>query len=403
MTWDVAIVGAGPAGASLAVRLARRGLAVVVLERARFPRAKACGEFLSPAATPLLEELGVRDAIEAAGARRLGRVRIVVHGEPVDLAFPRVDDVPPWGYALSRRRLDAILLDAARRAGARIREGVRVDGLAWNGGQRVTGVTAREPDGAPVSIRARLVVGAGGRNDPVARGLGLQRRARRRRWDLLARWSAEDDAAPGDVCELHVGDGGYLAAAPLEGGLRNVNCVVSRAALRRTPDPAALYARVLDGCPAVERWTRGAPSPVEASDVTPLRAARATADGALLVGDAALFLDPFTGQGLYLAMAGAALAEPVVAAALAAGRTDARALLPYDAALTAAFDAKRRVSAAIQTLLSRRRPARAVARALRRESGLAATLAAVTGDLVPATRAWSPAFAARLGRAALRP
>ncbi|MCK5438679.1 MAG: FAD-dependent oxidoreductase, partial [Gemmatimonadetes bacterium] len=88
MIRDVVVVGGGPAGAATATHLARAGLDVCVLDRARFPRDKACGEFLSPAATPLLEDLGVRDAIDAAGAKRLDQVRIFGGDQRLDLAFP---------------------------------------------------------------------------------------------------------------------------------------------------------------------------------------------------------------------------------------------------------------------------------------------------------------------------
>ena len=127
MKAEVVVVGGGPAGASAAIRLARRGIDVWVLDRARFPRAKPCGEFLSPGATPILEELGVREAVEAAGALRLERVRIDAHGAVVELEFPSGEGAPPWGYSLSRHALDAILLDAARAAGARVLEETRVE------------------------------------------------------------------------------------------------------------------------------------------------------------------------------------------------------------------------------------------------------------------------------------
>ncbi|HUP01419.1 MAG TPA: FAD-dependent oxidoreductase [Gemmatimonadota bacterium] len=409
MTWDVVVAGAGPAGAATAIHLARRGFCVCLLDRARFPREKPCGEFLSPAGTPLLEELGVREAVEAAGARRLARVRIVVPGErPLDLTIPGPSG-DKWGYSLSRRRLDAILVDAARRAGAEVREGMRVVEVVHAAG-RVAGVTARPEEGGTEEVRARLVVGAGGRNCPVARALGLQRRQRRRRYDLLAHWGPapvagagrgrEDEIEP--VCELVVGADEYVAAAPIENGRRNVNCVVPQEALRRTPEAGIVYRRTVGRLLAGSSWTEGSPDEdVVASDVTPLRTRRATADGAFLVGDSALFLDPFTGQGLYLALRSAALAAPVAAAALKAGRTGREQLAEYDRRRDVEFGNKLRVSRAIQTILYRPRLARRVVGALRRDAALSVTLAEVTGDLVPAHRVWSPGFGLRLARAAI--
>lgn len=402
--WDAAVIGGGPAGAATALHLARKGCAVCLIDRARFPRDKPCGEFLSPAATPLLDELGVRNEVEAAGARRLSRIRIVVHhARPLDLSFPDGGPAPPWGYALSRRRLDAILLAAAARAGVRVRTGLKVEGLLW-AGDRVTGAVTRERDGTREPIRARLVIGAGGRNCPVARALGLQRRVTRRRFDLLAHWSGTATDLAGDgVCEIRVGPGVYAAAAPIEGGRRNVNCVVSRDALRRAPDPEAMYHHVLGSLLADTAWLAGTlDGSVTTSDVTPLRTTRATAEGAMLVGDSALFLDPLTGQGLYLALRSAALAAPVAAAALAAGNTSRAALAIYDRRRREEFHAKRRVSQALQAILFRRRLAVPTVRALASDPVLAGTFAAATADMIPARRVWSVTYGARLARCAGR-
>jgi geranylgeranyl reductase family protein len=400
MIRDVVVVGGGPAGAATAIHLTRAGLDVCVLDRARFPRDKACGEFLSPAATPLLEDLGVRDTIDAAGARRLDQVRIFGGDQRLDLAFPADADAPPWGYALSRRKLDAILIDAATSAGAEVREGVGVDDLVLDRGQ-VAGVTTRGLNGERRSLQARLVVGAGGRNCPVARALGLQRRSRRRRIDLLAHWTT-DGPTPEAQCELHVGRSGYVAAAPVEGARLNVNCVVPQVAIQRSPDPTLVYNDMLQRHPRLARWIVGEPAePVVATDITPLTTARATTDGALLVGDSALFLDPFTGQGIYLALASASLAAGVAVRALSAGSVDGATLADYDQLRAKEFRAKRRVSVAIQCIIDRPWLTRPVVRALRRNRELADTLAAVTGDMVPADHAWRLGFGYHLAQGAI--
>lgn len=407
MKAEVVVVGGGPAGASAAILLARRGVDVCVLDRARFPRAKPCGEFLSPGATPILDELGVRQAVEAAGALRIERVRIDAHGAVVELDFPSGDGAPPWGYSLSRHALDSILLDAARAAGVRVFEETRVDEVRLEPGRAV--VQARGPDGAPVAIEGGLVIGAGGRNCPVARTLGVQRRDRRARFDLLAHWSGRperpdaplpDGAAHGGrglagaspACELRVRGDRYVAVAPIETGRWNVNCVVPRSALRAETDPGALYRRVT-GFPQASGARPD--EKVVASDVTAIDASRASADRAILIGDAALFLDPFTGQGIFLALRSAALAAAVVPDALAHGAGRER-LAPYESSRRAEFAARRRVSRALQAVLFRVGPARAVVRALSRDTGLARDLAAATGDLSPSERVWAFGYAARL-------
>jgi flavin-dependent dehydrogenase len=139
-----------------------------------------------------------------------------------------------------------------------------------------------------------------------------------------------------------------------------------------------------------------------ASDVTAIRTARASADRALLIGDAALFLDPFTGQGIYLALRSAALAAAVVPEALAHGAGRER-LAAYESGRSAEFAARRRVSRALQAVLFRPRAALAVVRALSRDPGLARDLASATGDLTPSERVWASGYAVRLLRAAFSP
>ena len=395
MRTDVVVVGAGPAGASAAIRLAREGFEVALVDRARFPRAKPCGEFLSPGATPILEELGVRGAVESAGALRLERVRIDAHGASVELDFPNDLGAPAWGYSLSRFALDAILVDAARRAGARVFEGTRVEEVRL--GPSGAGIRARGPDGEPRSIEAALVIGAGGRACPVARALGSRRRLSHPRFDLLAHWSdgVANRSSPRAerTCALVVRGDRYVALAPVEGGRWNVNCVVPRAAFRATRDPAELYRRSVA---AIAPPGTMPDESVSASDVTSFRTRSATADRALLVGDAALFLDPFTGQGIWLALRSAVLAADAAARALASGRCDRAALSGYDAARQAEFAARLRVSRALQAILYRPAAARWLVRALGRDRPLARTLAAATGDLAPSESVWTTGFGARL-------
>src|SRR3990172_4944686 len=137
-TWDAVIVGAGPAGSALAIRLARAGHAVLLLDRARFPRDKPCSEYLSPGTVGALDELGVLDRVLDARPARLTGMRVagpdgtVMEGRYVSShAYP-----PPVPFALSlpRRTLDQILRDAAGAAGAEVREGVAVEELVYERG-----------------------------------------------------------------------------------------------------------------------------------------------------------------------------------------------------------------------------------------------------------------------------
>src|SRR5947208_1282894 len=187
--WDVVVVGAGPAGATTALLLARAGASVLLVDRARFPRDKACSEYLSPATTEILERLGggILDAVEGAAHAKLYGMKVVAPcGATMCGRFrggPR-----PYSFALPRTTFDTILVAAAARAGAEVRQATTVENLLWEGGA-VAGVTARScnPKGLPdgrgqgVTCNARIVVGADGLRSVVARRLGHVRSSSPRR------------------------------------------------------------------------------------------------------------------------------------------------------------------------------------------------------------------------------
>src|SRR5262245_44296308 len=180
--YDVAVVGAGPAGSSTAAYLARAGWRVVLVDRAAFPRDKPCAEYLSPAAEPLLRGLGVLDGLAQDPPGRLRGFRIYAPGGGViqgDFAATKGRDGAAGfesGLAVPRARLDLLLLQAAAGAGAEVRERWSLASLA-----RAGGCFCLTPSGAgSPPLRARLVVAADGVHSVVARRLGLARRGRLR-------------------------------------------------------------------------------------------------------------------------------------------------------------------------------------------------------------------------------
>ena len=132
-------MGAGPAGSASAILLAERGLSVILLDRARFPRPKICGEYLSPEASRILDRLGVLKDVDAAGAQPLRGMKLVApDGTALRGAYPAAG---PWrGYrdhalAIPREALDAVLLERARSMPIEVRERHRVTGLLMEGGR----------------------------------------------------------------------------------------------------------------------------------------------------------------------------------------------------------------------------------------------------------------------------
>jgi flavin-dependent dehydrogenase len=384
---DVLIVGGGPAGSSLAFNLARAGVRVVVLDRARFPRPKPCAEYLSPQASRVLADMGVLDKVERSGAAQLAGMVIrspsgtCVVGEFEGCSIKGFRD---RGLSVQREILDAIVLDGARTAGADVREGVRVVDLERDPGGRVRGVRTVSGE----RIDAGFVVGADGLRSVVARRLGVARTARwPRRYALVTHYRGV--AGIGRCGEMHVERGGYVGIADVGGGLTTVALVVPR---RLATSFAAGREDFLD------RWLAARPqlasrfmgatraSPVVATGPFASRARRAHAGGAALVGDAADFFDPFTGEGIYAALRGGELLAPFVVESLGAAtaRQADAALAAYDRARRREFGGKWIVEWIIGAVVGSPSLMNRAARVLAARKDMADLLVGVTGDFVPA-------------------
>lgn len=404
------MVGAGPAGSSLALRLARAGVRVTVLDAATFPRSKPCGDCLSPGAGPLLEELGVRRRLESIGAGRLGGWRMRTPGGTWFRGrFGGAEgDPPPTGFAVPRRELDALLLAAAREAGARVREGMRVSGLLRRGG-RVCGVRARDGRGRRLTREARLVIGADGLRSVVARRLAGVERGPRPRLALVGRFRDVAPSARGDgggpaAGEMRLGRDGCLGLAPLGRDRWNASLVVPAGEARAVSrDRHRFFREHLAAYGVSGRFeTAELTGPLEITGPFQVTPRRSTAPGALLVGDAAGYFDPLTGQGIYRALATARAATGAALSVLGADGEPARAAarLRYARDLREIVSPGRRMQRLIDGLARRPALIEAAGRALRWRPGLADLLVDVTGDrLAPAALA-DPRRLARALRAA---
>jgi menaquinone-9 beta-reductase len=225
---DVIIVGGGPAGASTAFMLARAGARVLIVDRERFPRDKPCAEYLSPQASRVLNDMGVLGEIEARGPAHLaGMIVRAPSGRQL-----RGDFVAGHGYrgfrdrglAIRRRILDALLLDAATKAGARVAEPMRVTDVQRDSRGRVRGALAVSAAGAR-ELTAPLVIGADGLRSIVGRRLRLIRSGRfPRRVALVSHWRGIADV--GEYGEMHVERDGYVGIAAVDDGVINVAIVI---------------------------------------------------------------------------------------------------------------------------------------------------------------------------------
>lgn len=410
---EVLVVGAGPAGVAAALALVAAGREVLVVDRARFPREKICGDFMGPGAAAALGRLGLLAALAPGVARPLSGMRLTAQAAPgAGSVVGRYAPERP-GLAAARRELDAALLAAARARGLAVLEGVRVVDLLRDRCGRVVGARAVDCAGRPLDLAARLVVGADGRHSVVARRLGLARPAPRRFRKFAVRAYWEDPrplpAATPAVGEMHLGLGDYCGISPLPDGRASVCVVVDGARLPR--GRAALeswYEGRVRSQPAVAARLAGGRrvSPVECLGPLAVGAAGAVADGALLVGDAAGFFDPLTGGGLFAALRGGELAAEVADRALARGDCSACGLAPYAAARRRELAPRLRFDRLVQGLVPRPRLAAALAARLAARPELADTLVRIAGGDLPPAAALAPAVLARLaapGAGGLRP
>ncbi len=344
---DVVVVGAGPAGAVAAAALARAGAKVCLLDRARFPRDKLCGDTINPGALALLRRFGLADSLEAAGLPLAGMRVTGEGGVSVESRYPG----GRHGLALVRRTLDSVLLDRAIEAGAAFEPAttVRRPVVAHAARLLVNGVVAAA-SGRERVVPARVVIAADGRHSTLAFGLGLARHPRRpRRWAIGAYF--EDVAGLSTVGEMHVGRGRYIGIAPVPGGAANV-CLVKTWDGRAFGDPASLLRAELArdgvlgdrfaGARMASRPMMLGPLAVEIDD-------RAI-EGLLVAGDAAGFVDPMTGDGLRFALRGGELAAMAALRALDRGWTGVHAELRAERRRE--FAGKLRFNRALRTLVA---------------------------------------------------
>ena len=384
---DVLVVGAGPAGSAFAAASAAGGREVLLIDAAAHPRPKACAEYASPRILEELRAIGLDDAAWQADALPITGMRVIRgdHASDIryrDAAGPR----PAWG--LDRRSFDALLVDHATRRGARYRERTSLRGLEVD----AEGTTAilGTPDGTE-RIRARWVVGADGARSRTARLLGVDRPVRMpRRLGLVAHFEGID--ALRDRGEMHVGRTGYVGLAPLAHGRLNVGMALPLDGARRSAEER--FASAIASIPAVADRLRGVRRVTPIRGAAPIghRVSRAAGPGWLLIGDAAGFIDPFSGEGIFRALRSARAA----ATALTAG--DVGVDDRYLAARRTAFAGKDALTWIVQAMLAAQPLLGYALRRLDRRPALAARFGSALGDCRPASDVLAPAYLVQLLR-----
>jgi flavin-dependent dehydrogenase len=386
VTTDVIVVGAGPAGAATAIFLAEHGLAVRLVDRARFPRPKICGEYLSPEAPRLLDRLGALKAVDAVASPLTGMRITAPDGRRL---VGRYHAIGPWrpyrehAMALSREVLDSIMVDRVRALPVELSEGVRVTDVVMSG-DRVGGVEAVDADGRRLTLRAPLTIAADGRASVVAQRLGLRRPHRLRRMALVT--YVEDVPDLGHFGEIFVDPPDYAILNPIAPGRANLSIVVplAHAAPWSGRLDSFFDARAKQLSHLARRIAGGRRvAPVRAMGPLAYRVDPPRTGGVLMVGDATGFYDPFSGEGIFNGLRSAELAAETAARALRRSDLSAAALAGYDRARRQAARDKERVTHVVHFLISHRALANLTARLLARRQSLLDLLLGVLGDFVP--------------------
>ncbi|HMF03629.1 MAG TPA: geranylgeranyl reductase family protein [Acidimicrobiia bacterium] len=306
-TVDVLVVGAGPAGAAAALTARRRGLDVLVVDKATFPRDKTCGDGLTTAALRFIEHLGV----DIAGLPGYMPVRETVlvapDGRRVSLPLGTDGD---YAAVVPRVELDAAIVDTARREGVEVRDGVGVTAIETTNGDGVTVTTGDGP------VRARFLVAADGHYSFVRRCLRPPAPPELGTWHAFRQYfRGVDDPR---LYVLFEGDllPGYAWVFPLPGGRANVGFGVLRRPGTTGKELNARWRELLTR-PSVRTILGPAAEPEATHRAWPIPASfeyDALADGRVLyVGDAANVVDPLTGEGIAQAIETAGIAVDTIA------------------------------------------------------------------------------------------
>ena len=352
--YDVAVVGAGPAGCSAAITLAQRGFQVALIDRAVFPRDKVCGDFLNPINWPVLQELNVAEDLSPY---RIPEFRSFASPWRTELkrSVSSLDQGErQFGLGLRRIHLDHLLVERAKRAGVDVYEGARLTAVRH---QSPGWCLDMNRGGELDSIRPKLLVGADGRNSWVARQLGVASGSPMR--SATVGFALQLQNVPGvrGSVEIHQFAGGYAGLVRVDEDTVNLGFAIGRSLLGRSICFETLRENYLRRNQSLDELLSAAEPKSDLRSAWPVYfpPRRCFGDGFLLVGDAARVTEPVTGEGIYLALRSGQLAATTIAAAIEEGNLSSVRLAAYDRACRVEFGARLRLNSLIRYFVYRPR------------------------------------------------
>jgi len=338
---DVLVIGGGPAGSTAAALLAERGYRVTLLEKTHHPRFHI-GESLLPANLPLLDKLGVADAVKAIGMEKWGAEFVSPwHGHKQSFEFAEaMDKSMPMAYQVRRSEFDEILIRNAGRKNARVVEGCQVQDVSFLPGNTGATVKAHHEDGCIETVRARFVMDASGRDTFLANRLKAKHRnPRHNSAAIYAHFSGarrNTGKAAGNI-SLYWFEHGWFWFIPLADGATSVGVVTWPYYLktRRHKPLAQFFQETIALCKPLQQRLEHArlASPVEGTANFSYACDRTHGDNYLLLGDAYTFIDPVFSSGVLLAMQSAFAGADAVETCLRNPRQAAAALKQFDSTM----------------------------------------------------------------------
>ncbi|MEI6376393.1 MAG: NAD(P)/FAD-dependent oxidoreductase [bacterium] len=288
-TWDIIVIGAGPAGSACASLCAKAGRSVLLLEAARFPRDKVCGDCLNPSVWPVIELLGLRTRIDSlpSSSPKVIRFSVAGHGQ-IDLPMPQRENSRSE-RVIRRLELDALLVERAIELGVLFRDGSPVTSLRPVSGLWEVTTTLGE------NHHAHRIVAADGRNSVTARHLRMHSslfRDSRIGIQTHIPHPADYDGA----LEMRIYRNGYGGLADLGNGMANLCLVANDGSLKALRKEAEEYYRM----ESATAWR-------SITSISRPVARHLAKQGVFLCGDAARVVEPFTGEGIAFALRSAEL------------------------------------------------------------------------------------------------